>query len=118
MTNSVPLATNFDLVKNNPALYAELWKEHVAAAIVQRIVRGHLARKNVRALSVDTDPAEVEDICLVDATTLEYDFCCEDSGIFIDFNDEEESNEPYKSPFANDGERIAHLLKYWVGDGY
>lgn len=41
---------NDELLHNNPALYAELWKEYVAAAIVQRMVRGHMARKMVASM--------------------------------------------------------------------
>ena len=43
----VPLEMNDVLADMCPFLYAKLWKRHVAAAIVQRMVRGHLARKMV-----------------------------------------------------------------------
>lgn len=46
----MPLEMNDVLADECPFLYARLWKRHVAAAIIQRMVRGHLARKMVEVM--------------------------------------------------------------------
>jgi hypothetical protein len=89
MTPFTPLKDNGALADLYPELYAKLWKKHVAAAIIQRMARGHLARKMVNNMKTESMFEELDPVCedmLVGYQYSDYEECpiCDYNSYFRD----------------------------------